>query len=136
MREPWEIFFEAWRAVARAEDGPPGRGEREVRRLAAATSQAAAETMGALRGSLDWSLIHSRILVGRFVEAADGWLTERSDEEGLRESLRAVWTAERSLCRMERERRLATDAVLAAAGGGLAAWAEGRDEVAGELNTW
>ncbi len=136
MREPWEIFFEEWRAVARAQGEPPVKEERDTSRLAAATSRAASATMAALRGSLDWSLIHSCILVGRFVEAADRWTWESCGEERLRESLVSVWAAERGLCRIERERRLATEAVLAAAGGMPPAWRPGRDEVAGELQAW
>lgn len=110
MREPWETFFEQWRAVAGAR-----RGEgRDAARFAGATSHAARATLRALRDSWDWSFIHSSILVGQFVEASDRWAQAGRSEAQLREWLRAIWAAETELRRIEQERRSATEAVLAA----------------------
>jgi hypothetical protein len=114
-QDPWEVFFTAWeRSVARDLYSPRPKDSQHLERHADAIRDAARETTDYLRDTLEWSWINSRVLAGKFVEAADDWLLRGAVHPRLlRSRLREVWSAEQSLCRVEEERRRTTEAILA-----------------------
>jgi hypothetical protein len=144
MLKPWEIFYAAWEQRAASAFPFPSTTETEQMEhwVADAIREAGRETAQHLRHDLEWSLIHSHLLTGRFIQIAEEWVSLGAPDAGeLRSRLRAAWYAEQTIYAVEEERRRITEDVLAGAASGM--WGSGAagfpgagEEQVFELYTW
>lgn len=130
MVTPWEVFSVELQQRTVAELPPQAvLGAEQRERIAGAIRDAGRATREYLRYEMEWSFVHSAILTGRFLEAAEEWIREEAPDTGeLRARLRRVWHAAREIRLLEEERRRVTEAVVSGSAAPLTAGTARRAE--------